>query len=456
MQSFIKTRKIAACLAISMVGALCQAQTGPGPSAEKNAIGSEERVVPKSVFDAKAAAHIWNIKPGKDETTASMERRVEKMLRRMIKDSDKLDYDTSYWRLLAFLREVPLDKMSESRKAWYFKKMPNPRLTDEQRDYILEKLKNKPLYKMTPKEIDLYVGHMQKEEPDLRKRVIKLARQNLGQPYDIYLLGEFPYEVHDADPMFHLEKGDCVVFSEHMYAMALGHDWTSFFNWLQRIRYKDGVPGMTTRNHFTEADWNINNQWLVKDVTNELGATTVTQYREKIDRARFFRNFGIGQDIPVEILDDTYIPAEAIESVGKNLQDGDFINIVRGVGEGVWVGHVGLVAHNDKGEPTIIHSTEPKSVEQTIQSYVENNLKLNKVRREKGRAEFKGMKFLRLKAEDMEKMLSAGKTAADVVTPETPGADAVEEKSEDNKAAEAAPVDNPPADEETTSGETLS
>lgn len=440
MQSFMKTKRTALFVAASFVAAFAHAQTGPGPAAQKNAIGSQERVVPKSVFDAKAAAQIWNIKPGKDETTATMERRVEKMLRRMIKDSNKLDYDTSYWRLLAFLREVPLDKMSESRRNWYFEKMPNPRLTEEQREYILNRLKTKPLFKMTPKEVDLYIAYMQKEEPDLRKRVIRLARQNLGQPYDIYLLGEFPYEIHDADPMFNLEKGDCVVFSEHMYAMALGHDWTSFFTWLQRIRYKDGVPGMTSRNHFTEADWNINNQWLVKDVTEDLGATTVTQYRERIDRARFFSNFGIGQEFPVQILHDSYIPAEAIESAGKNLQDGDFINIVRGVGEGVWVGHVGLVAHNDKGEPTIIHSTEPKAKEQTIQDYVESNLKLNKERREKGRAEFKGMKFLRLRADELEKMLAEGKTAADVVMPAKPDADAKPEA---------------PSDTETTAGETL-
>ncbi len=393
-------------ITLLIISAVVSAQTGPGPAAEKNEIAVQTSP-PTSIFDAEAAARIWNIKPAKDETSASMHARVSNMLKKMIENSDKLDYDTSYWRLLAFVREVPWNKLTDYRKKWYLDHMPNPRLTDEQRLFVIETLKQKPLYEMTPKEVDVYLGYMRDAEPSLRKRVVALARQNLGQPYAIYLLGEFPREVYDADPMFCLEKGDCVVFSEHMYAMALGHDWPSFYDWLQKIRYKDGVPGMVTRNHFTEADWDINNDWLIQDVTTELGATTVTEYTEKIDRARFFRNFGVGQDIPVQHLEDEYIPAEAIASVVDKLQDGDFVNIVRGVGKGVWVGHVGLISHGKDGTVNMIHSTEPKSKEQPIMEYVNDNLKKNVDRRKRGSAEFQGMKFLRLRAEDLEALISA-------------------------------------------------
>src|SRR5690606_27221748 len=105
---------------------------------------------------------------------------------------------------------------------------------------------------------------------------------------------------------------------------------------------------------------------------------------EKIDRARFFKNFGIGQDIPVQVLKDDYIPAEAISSVLDKLQDGDFVNIVRGVGDGVWVGHVGLIAHGKDGEVHMIHSTEPKAKEQPIMEYVNDNLKRNPERHKRG------------------------------------------------------------------------
>lgn len=403
---------LCAAVTAGLLAGVVQGQTGPGPAAEKNEIKNTATTAPKSIFDEEAAARIWGIKPGKNETTALMHKRVRRMLDNMIENTDDLDYDTSYWRLLAFVREVPWDKLTDYRKNWYLKNMPNPRLTDEQREYLVEKLKKKPIYKMNPKELDVYLGYLHENEPDLRKRIVRIARQNLGQPYDIYLLGEFPHEVYDADPMFNLEKGDCVVFSEHVYAMALGHDWPTFYEYLQKLRYKDGKPGMTTRNHFTEADWNINNQWLVEDVTQDLDATTVSKYREKIDRARFFRNFGIGQDIPVEYLEDHYIPASAIESVLDKLQDGDFVNIVRGVGEGVWVGHVGMVARAKDGTVNFIHSTDPKSIEQPIMEYVNKNIRLNEGRRKRGAAQFQGMKFLRLRADKLSEEVAVRKGEA--------------------------------------------
>ena len=120
----------------------------------------------------------------------------------------------------------------------------------------------KPLYQFNEAETGRYITYLQTAEPDLRKRIVHLARKNIGQPYRLNLLGEFPYQLHDALPMFSLEQSDCVVFSEHTYAMALSHSWEEFFWMLQRIRYKDGVIGVTSRNHYTEVDWNVNNTWL--------------------------------------------------------------------------------------------------------------------------------------------------------------------------------------------------
>ena len=379
---------------------IASAQTGPAPEAAKLEVARQEIITPKALIDPKAAASIWKIKQKAAETTATFEKRVRTQLKELLnKDPKKLNYDSDYWRLLAYLREVPWDKMPESRRRWYLEKMPNPRLTDAQRVEMIKILQKKPIYKMTPKELDIYLAFMQEKEPDLRKRIVSYARQNLNQPYDIYLLGEFPHEVYDPDPMFCLEKGDCVVFSEHMYAMSLSANWKEFYQNLQRLRYKDGVPGMTTRNHYTEADWDKNNTWLVEDVTSKLGATTVTKYTERIDRASFFRNFGIGQEIKPEVLHDDYIPANAISSVLDKLEEGDFVNIVRGRGDGVWVGHVGLIGKGKDGTIHFIHSTEPKSKEQPIMEYVNDNVKKNVEREKKGQAMFMGMKFLKLRPE---------------------------------------------------------
>ena len=372
---------------------------------------SQETPEPKSLMDGAFAAHVWNMKPKAKETTSALHARARTEIRKLMAngDPDQLKKNAEHWRLLTYLHDYPWKKLPTRWQAWYLQEMPNPRLTDEQSSSALTKLEKTPIYKMEPKELDLYLGNLCKTQPSLRERVVHIARKNLGQPYDMYLLGEFPYEIHDDQPLFDLNHGDCVVFSEHTYAMALSCNWTAFFANLQKLRYKNGEIGLVTRNHFTEADWIVNNRWLLTDMTTKLDATTVTHYTEKIDRSAFFAKFGIGQGIPVQTLEDEYIPADAIASVAGKLKDGDFVNIVRGVGDGgVWVGHVGLIAHGKDGEVHFIHSTSPKSVEVPLLKYVNDNIKKNVERRRKGDAEFKGMKFLTLN----EDVLKSGQIPA--------------------------------------------
>ena len=76
----------------------------------------------------------------------------------------------------------------------------------------LTALLNKPLYRMQPAEVGRFLAWQQLDQPQLRQRVAALARKNIGQPYELYLLGEFPYETYDRQPLFDLAKSDCVVF----------------------------------------------------------------------------------------------------------------------------------------------------------------------------------------------------------------------------------------------------
>lgn len=353
---------------------------------------------PAAMVDVDTAVSVWSTRQRDNETTDAFRARVTKDIRTLLgRDRTKLDYDSDYWRLLSYLGALPYDKLTPQWKDWFLAKMPNPRLTDEQRADLIARIEPLPIYKMTPKEVDVYITHVHETIPDLRDRIMHLARKNLGQPYQIYLLGEYPYEVYDPDPLYMLSHSDCVVFSEHTYAMAFTNSWREFFPMLQKIRYKDGEIGMVTRNHVTEADWNKNNTWFLKDVTTELGATTVTAYESVIDRARFFRNFGIGQDVPKETLNDHYIPADAIYSVLDKLEAGDFVNIARGRGTSAWIGHVGLVGIDENGMRTFIHSTTPVVKEEPIMEYVRRNQELNVGRLKEDRPVFLGMKFLKLR-----------------------------------------------------------
>jgi len=239
-------------------------------------------------------------------------------------------------------------------------------------------LKAKPLYEFSPKEIDIYLKYLYNAEPNIRKRIVHLGRKNIGQPYQMYLLGEFPFEIYDSDPLFMLEKSDCVVFSEHMYSMGLAHDWQSFFTLLQRIRYKNGEINTLKRNHWTMVDWDQNNSWLVEDVTEELVGDKAIEMVETTSRKNFFKKWGIGQDLQETSFKTKYIPAEVIPEIVGKLQDGDFVNVIRGFEKGEWCGHTGLIAIGADGTVNFLHSSPPKVKEQPILEFMNNSLNANK------------------------------------------------------------------------------
>lgn len=266
----------------------------------------------------------------------------------------------------------------------------------------MKKLIQKPLYKFTEEELDKYLGFLQETVPGLRDRIQILAKQNMGQKYDIYLLGEFPFEIKDKQPLFNLNKSDCVVFSEHIYAMALSHNWKEFFAMLQRIRYKDGEIGMLTRNHYTEADWVKNNTWLITEITDEIAGNAVVKTSSEIDRAKFFKKHGIGQDIPKEKIEWTYIPGDSLYKVLPYLKTGDFVNIVRAFpGSEPWVGHVGLISVEKDGQVNFMHSADPVVKIQTIQSYWDD---YKAKKKKKGGWNFLGFRFYRLNENAMENL----------------------------------------------------
>lgn len=251
----------------------------------------------------------------------------------------------------------------------------------------LKKLEKAPLYGFSEREIDIYLKSLSETEPDPIQRVMTLARKNIGQPYAIYLLGEFPYETYDPDPMYCLDKSDCVTFVEHTYAMALSRDWPGFFKTLQRLRYKDGKVGMLTRNHESTSDWVPNNAWLFEEITPKLGGGKAAIPMHLTWRpAKFFAKWDIGQDMPDVVVETVYIPRDRIASILPELKDGDVVNVVRGNDKEQYVGHFGMVGHGPNGEVNMIHSAEPSVREQGILDYLEKNQNTL------------GLKFLRVKA----------------------------------------------------------
>lgn len=260
-------------------------------------------------------------------------------------------------------------------------------------------LAKKPIYEMQPQDVNRYLAHLHMTEPDLRKRIVTIGRQNIGQPYVLNLLGEYPYQLHDTLPMFSLEKSDCVVFAEHTYAMALTASWDEFFWMLQRIRYKDGVIGVASRNHYTEVDWNPNNSWLVSDVTEQLAGSDVQWYEVKVDRARFLKTrHNTLRDIPVQTARVPFVGKDKLLPLLSQMRDGDMVNVVSMRDGAFYVSHVGLIAVDEQGQRNFLNSADPKVREESFDAFFKRTAEREErnAREGKNGQKLAGFKLLRL------------------------------------------------------------
>ena len=263
----------------------------------------------------------------------------------------------------------------------------------------MDQLLKKQVYQMTPQEVSRYVAHMHQTEPDLRRRIAAIGRQNIGQPYVLNLLGEYPYELHDTLPMFSLEESDCVVFAEHTYAMALSRSWEEFFWMLQRIRYKDGVIGVATRNHYTEVDWNVNNSWLVTDITAQVAGEEAMHYELKIDRARFLRTrHQTLREIALQTSRETFVIKDKLAPVLPQLREGDLVNVVSTRDGAFWVSHVGLIVIGADGRRNFLNSAEPAVREESFEAFFKRTSEREARNAKDGKhgQKLAGFKFLRL------------------------------------------------------------
>lgn len=232
----------------------------------------------------------------------------------------------------------------------------------------------KPTYKMSPREVDAKLRTLAAttQPAPLPERVVALARQNIGQPYDLYLLGEAPFEMIDPQPVYNLQKSDCVVFVEHTLAMALSPDFPSFLHLLERIRYINGEIGVRTRNHYTEADWNTSNTWLMEEITDQIAGDRVGHYVSRVDRQKFFKKrYKLDVPSPVQKLPQTYVPDDQIASIKSQLRTGDVFESIKGpTPTDAWAHHLGFIAVTPEGEVHMIHSNTPRVLEQPIDDYI--------------------------------------------------------------------------------------
>ena len=98
----------------------------------------------------------------------------------------------------------------------------------------------------------------------------------LGKQYLLGALGEGLKARFDQGPQYRIDAFDCETYVTTVLALALANDLSSFKNCLTKIRYFNNKRSYINRNHFTELDWNNNNQrqGFIKDLTNDFTSAT--------------------------------------------------------------------------------------------------------------------------------------------------------------------------------------
>ena len=190
---------------------------------------------------------------------------------------------------------------------------------------------SKKIYEMSKWEIDSILTIKSKENLTITERMKFYSEIFLGMPYGLTCVGDGPYALYDTQPQLTFDTTNCMVYCEDVLALAISDNFENFFNNLQQIRYKDGIVGMKTRNHYTMADWLPENSWLLHDVAEKVAGEKVKTLTRTISHEQFFQKKSITDMRYVKedrSLTVNYIPFDALMDVKENFRDGDILALL--------------------------------------------------------------------------------------------------------------------------------
>ena len=219
------------------------------------------------------------------------------------------------------------------------------------------------IYKMEKAGINDLLTKKSAENLTITERMSFYSEMFLGMPYGLTCVGDGPYALYDTKPLLTFDTTNCMVFCEDVLALSISDSYENFFNNLQQIRYKDGVIGMKTRNHYTMADWLPENSWLLHDVAKEVAGSKAKTLTRTISHKKFFAGKGI-EDMRYVKDDRTmtinYIPFDALIEAKKNFKDGDILALMFRNLDNIFSAHM-LMAYNTANGMVIRESSLSKS-----------------------------------------------------------------------------------------------
>lgn len=222
-------------------------------------------------------------------------------------------------------------------------------------------------------EIDSLIRETAQKPMTVTQKMNLFSAYFLGMPYNAKCVGDGPYALYEPWPLVNFKETNCMAYCEHVLALSISDNWDNFFNNLQQIRYKDGIIGMKTRNHYTMADWLPQNRWLLKDVSEQVGGGFTKKVSRTISHSQFFMAKGISDTsyvIPDRTLTINYIPLTDFERVLDNLKTGDILALLFAKLDDIFAAHMVIVAENAGAEKMIRESSDSKM--STFETPVDN------------------------------------------------------------------------------------
>lgn len=125
----------------------------------------------------------------------------------------------------------------------------------------------------------LYHNLNPKKNRNITDRIVWFSGQFLHKPYLLGALGEGPEGHYDQYPLYRTDAFDCETYVDTVLALAMADNLSIFREKLLKIRYKKGKRAYIYRNHFTDLDWNRNNQQqgFIKDITPDFRQVKIAE-----------------------------------------------------------------------------------------------------------------------------------------------------------------------------------
>jgi hypothetical protein len=153
-----------------------------------------------------------------------------------------------------------------------------------------------------------------------------------------------------------------MAFCEHMLALSISDSWDHFFDNLQQIRYRDGLIGMKTRNHYTMGDWLPQNSWILEDVTRKVGGSYAKPVTRTISHQTFFKGKGMTdmRDVlPDRTMTIFYVPLNDLDKIKANTRAGDILSLIIAGHDDIFSAHM-LMLVEKNGKKIIRESSNSK------------------------------------------------------------------------------------------------